>query len=94
MQITISIAVLENQDKKLSIMREPVQVRQRKSCDDFKTTSECVWRKHIELTHTDNNKKKKSKPSTRLHCDSCDKYFYKKEKLTEHRLTMHKEDNL
>ena len=77
-------------------MREPVQVTQRKSCDDcgFKTTSECVLKKQIELTHTDNNKKKKSKPSTRLHCDSCDKYFYKKEKLNEHRITMHKEDNV
>ena len=76
-------------------MREPVQVRQGKSCDDcgFKTTSECVLKKHIEITHTD-NKKKKSKPSTRLHCDSCEKYFYKKDKLSEHRRTMHKEENL
>ena len=75
-------------------MREPVQVRQRKSCEDcgFKTTSECVLKKHIELTHTDI--KKKRKPSTRLHCDSCEKYFYKKEKLSEHRRTMHKEENL
>ena len=77
-------------------MREPVQVRQRKLCEDcdFKTTSECVLKKHIEINHTDNNKKKKSKPSTRLHCDSCEKYFYKKDKLSEHRRTMHKEDNL
>ena len=77
-------------------MREPVQVRQRKSCDDcgFKTTSECVLKKHIEITHTDNNKKKKTKLSTRLHCDSCDKYFYKRDKLIEHRRTMHKEENL
>ena len=75
-------------------MTEPVQVRQRKSCDDcgFKTTSVCVLKKHIELTHTDI--KKKRKPSTRLHCDSCEKYFYKKEKLSEHRRTMHKEENL
>ena len=55
---------------------------------------QCNFRKHIDLTHTDNNKKKKIKLSTRLHCDSCDKYFYKKEKLNEHRITMHKEDNM
>ena len=53
-----------------------------------------MLKKHIEITHTDNNKKKKTKLSTRLHCDSCDKYFYKRDKLIEHRRTMHKEDNL
>ena len=71
-----------------------VQVRDRKQCEDcgFRTTSDDVLTKHINIKH-------KNKPTTakngskRLPCGVCKKYFYKKTNLLEHRRTTHGVEN-
>ena len=71
-----------------SVTQNTLNIRERKTCKEcnYKTTSECAMKRHIELKY---ETKKAVTTSKRRTCDICSKKFNKEHTFKTHMETIH-----